>query len=284
MAQRSLGAALLTLGCAALLGGCVMPDQLSELQKDVADVQQQLNGIEQDQAQARKKLEELDTKLGGEEIGREEFADLQVQLNDVARNVAILDERVHESNRRMDRLSENVAEIRQLARRQAAMTPPAMVGVQGVGGEGELASGTPETAADPVPSPEALYNAAYADFSKGNYALAISGFEEYASRFADSDLADNALYWVGECHFSQGRFPQAVEAFDRVLERYPKSDRAAAADLKKGLAYLEQNQVGKAIVQLRYVLSTYPSTDESRIARDKLTSLGASPGDAAGRP
>ena len=100
-------------------------------------------------------------------------------------------------------------------------------------------------------------------------------FQEYASRYPESDLADNALYWVGECLFSQGRFADAVSAFDRMLEKYPQSDRAAAANLKKGLAFLEQNKISQALVQLRYVATTYPSSDEARIARDKLASLGA---------
>ena len=67
-------------------------------------------------------------------------------------------------------------------------------------------------------------------------------------------------------------------SIDRLLALYPDSDKAAAGNLKKALAFLEQNQVGQAIVQLRYVLATYPGTDEARIARDKLTSLGADSG------
>ena len=54
----------------------------------------------------------------------------------------------------------------------------------------------------------------------------------------------------------------------------PRTDRAAAAHLKKGLSYMEQNQVGQAIVQLQYVRDTYSGSDESRVARDKLNSLG----------
>jgi tol-pal system protein YbgF len=125
-----------------------------------------------------------------------------------------------------------------------------------------------------VPDAEGLYNAAYADYSKGNYPLAISGFQEYAQRYAGSDLADNALYWVGECHYSEGAFDQAIGAFDNLLETFPKTDRAASANLKKGLAYLEMNDIRKAVVQLKFVLENYGDTDEARVARDTLASLG----------
>ena len=68
----------------------------------------------------------------------------------------------------------------------------------------------------------------------------------------------------------------AVRAFDNLLELYPDSDKAAAGNLKKALAYQEQNQIGQAIVQFRYVVATYEGSDEARLARDKLSSLGAS--------
>jgi tol-pal system protein YbgF len=251
----------------------VLPDHVAQLKKDVADVQQELRQIQRSQTEAGAQLETVESRLqqSGEGVQRSEFADLRLQLEEVTRTVAALEERIEETNRRLDRISEETQEARELARRKLATPSPANPASAPAG----VGTGTEPAQPDAVPSPEALYNAAYADFSKGNYALAISGFEEYVGRFPDSDLADNALYWVGECHFSQGSFDGAVEVFDRLLERYPKSDRAAAADLKKALAYLEQNQVGQAIVQLRYVTDTYPSTDEARIARDKLTSLGA---------
>ena len=265
----------------ALAAGCVMPDHMSQIQKDVADVQQQLRGLQRTQGETQEKLARIEQRLedDGDAITRAEFADLRLQVEEIARGVAILDEQVQDSHRRMDRVTQELDAVRQLARRP---TPSPVITTP------ELSppdSGQPDTPAEAAaggpgaaPSPEALYNAAYADFSKGNYALAISGFEEYAERFPANDFADNALYWVGECHFSQAQFGRAIQAFDDLLRRYPDSDRAAAADLKKGLAYLEQNQIGQAIVQLRYVLDTYPATDESRIARDKLASLGASSG------
>ncbi len=127
------------------------------------------------------------------------------------------------------------------------------------------------------PDPEELYNTAYADFSKGNYSLAISGFKEYQQRFPDSALADNAMYWIAECDFSQADYRAAVDALDDLLDEYPKSDKAPAANLKKALAFQELNQIGQAIIQYRYVVSAFPDTDESRLARDKLAGLGASP-------
>lgn len=265
---------------ALLLAGCVMPDQLAQLQKDVADVRQETAALRKAQADASSTLAELDAKVqAGGEVKRTDFADLKLEVDRVQRDMAALDERGNDMQRRMDRLSQDVARERDAVRRSdlAGTSPPSPVPgapADPPAGAGVITATPPTSGA--TPSPDALYNQAYADFSKGNYALAVSGFEEYASRFPDSSQADNAVYWIGECHFSEGRFDQAVEAFDRMLDRYADSEKVAAANLKKGLAYLEENDVKLAIVQLRYVTTTYPASDEAKIAREKLASLGAS--------
>jgi tol-pal system protein YbgF len=279
---------LWTVGAVAAalsLVGCAMPDQISQIQKDLYDVQQDLREVRRGQDEAQARLAKLESRLDadGEGISRKEFADLKLGLEDTTRQIAVLSEQVQDSNRRLDRMASDVSETRDLVRRSSNRPideAGALAAGAAAGAATDAADVTPDTAfrsvgEDVVPDAEALYNAAYADFSKGNYDLAIGGFEEYAERFSSTPMADNALYWIGECHYSQGDFTAAIEALDRMLERYPDSDRAAAADLKKGMAYLENNAVAEAIVQLQYVVERYPSTDESRVAREKLVSLGA---------
>jgi tol-pal system protein YbgF len=263
----------------ALGVGCVMPDQLNQVQKDLADVRQQLRQVQEDQSETLDKLEQLETSVqsGQDQVTRADLVDLKVLIDQGNRQLSMTDERMSDLTLRIDRLAQEVQETREMARQ----TPfPLPVPVDGAGVEATAAEGGaplgPGSQNEAVPDPEALYNTAYSDFSKGNYALAIAGFEEYQQKFPESALADNASYWVGECHFSQGNFPDAVRAFDNLLELYPDSDKAAAGNLKKALAYQEQNQIGQAIVQFRYVVATYEGSDEARLARDKLSSLGAS--------
>ena len=282
---RTVITSTLFLALAAMATGCVLPDQFSKLQKDVSAMQAQLVKIEQEQREAAERLEMVSKDISAtegqqEQIGRAEFADLKLRLDEINRQQSILDERLIEANRRIDRMSQSVQENRELIRTGAVTG--AAVGAAGAegGGLGDTTAlpgeaGAGATPSSALPSADDLYHTAYADFSKGNYALAISGFEEYATRYTDSDRADNALYWIGECYFSQGNHVVAVDSFDRMLERYPDSDRAAAANLKKGLAYLEQNQVRPAIIQLRFVVETFPESDETRVAGDKLAGLGA---------
>jgi tol-pal system protein YbgF len=272
--------ALAALPLILAASGCIMPDQLAQYQKDVSDVQQSLATVSKSQADVAKRLAALEAKTGGDDtVKRAEIANLKTQLDTIVRQTTATEDKVDQVNARVDRLSQDVQAARDAARRAA----PVPVGGGGLdpataGAVGALAAGAPGAGTTPTggagPSPSSLYASAYADFSKGNYALAIQGFEEYAQSYPDTELADNAMYWIGECNFSQGSFKSAIDAFDAMLERYPKSDKAAAANLKKALAFVQLNQIGQGIEQLRFVTSTYPGTDEARIAADRLSSLG----------
>ena len=268
--------AVLSLGMA----GCVLPDHIGKLQEDITDIQTRIRTLEQEQQQALLRMENMVEQMGeGEEtVTRADFADLKLELHDNTRKLAILDEQFRETNFRLDGQSRDLQEALVLLRNPANMQVPVRVEgtpIKNGPAETPLANDNAFRAGEQaVPDAEGLYNAAYADFSKGNYALAISGFEEYVERFGASDLADNAMYWIGECHYSQGSFAKAVSAFDDLLEAYSDSDRAASANLKKGLAYLEMNDIRKAVVQLQFVLEKYGDSDEARIARDTLASLG----------
>ena len=256
-----------------------MPDQLAEFQKDVTDVQQSLAKVSKSQSDMDKRLAALEAKTGSDDtVKRSEIADLKARLDTIVRQTTATADKVDQVNVRVDRLSQDVQAARDAARRAAPV--PVAGGGPDAAAAGAAAAVAVSTGAGvaplagSAPSPSALYASAYADFSKGNYPLAVQGFEEYAQRYADTELADNAMYWIGECNFSQGSYKSAVEAFDVMLEKYPQSDKAAAANLKKALAFVQLNQIGQGIEQLRFVTSTYPGTDEARIAADRLQSLG----------
>jgi tol-pal system protein YbgF len=272
----------------ATLSGCVMPDQLAQYQKDVAELQQSLASVTKTQADDGKRIAALEAKTGGDDtVKRSEIADLKAQQDTVVRQSTATADRVDQLNTRVERLSQDVAAARDVSRRTALVPVPPPSGSDagaasaaaatmppGAVPAAAIAAGAAPSAAAPVANPSALYTSAYADFSKGNYALAISGFEEYARSFPETELADNAMYWIGECQFSQGSYKAAVDAFDAMLEKYPKSDKAAAANLKKALAFVQLNQIGQGIEQLRFVTANYPGTDEARIASDRLSALG----------
>jgi peptidoglycan-associated lipoprotein len=131
--------------------------------------------------------------------------------------------------------------------------------------------------ADDVPlSPaqsKAIYDAAYLDLNRGNYSLALLGFQDYLSKAPASELADNAQYWIGECYYAQRDFKQAIEEFSKVTQNYPNGDKVAAALLKIAYSHLQLDDRAAARSTLRDLIRQFPKSDEAAQARAKLSSL-----------
>jgi tol-pal system protein YbgF len=136
--------------------------------------------------------------------------------------------------------------------------------------KGSPGSRTPEPAPVPTLSPDQIYQAAYADYNKGNFDLAIEGFSSYVSSLPQGSQAPNAQYWLGECYYSQREFQKAIDEFDKVIKDYPKGARVPSALLKKAYAYLELKDKAKARPILEVVVKRYPQTREAGLAKDKL--------------
>lgn len=145
-------------------------------------------------------------------------------------------------------------------------------GASDVAPPGSPAAGAAETAGGDY-DPKRVYDNAYKDLSRGNYALALLGFAEYLRRAPASDLADNAQYWVGECHYAQREFNDAIREFLKVPEQWARGDKVPAALLKVGYSYLQLGDRAAARRYLNQVVEEFPDSEEATSARNKLRSL-----------
>ncbi len=134
---------------------------------------------------------------------------------------------------------------------------------------------------------EESYQAAYLDFSRGRYPLAISGFREFLRRFPDSSLADSAQYGIGESYYSLATaaasdgqsekatksLEQAVQEFRKVVVTYPRGTKVPTALYKEALALAELKQTALARARLQYLLDHFPQSEEAPLAKDRLAAL-----------
>jgi TolA-binding protein len=132
-----------------------------------------------------------------------------------------------------------------------------------------------------------LYQAAYLDYTRGNYNLAVAAFKEFIRLYPDTDLAEKAQYWIGESHFSLARdlqargdrtramqeYERAVQEFRRVLINYPRGDRVPTAVYKEPLALIEVGQPALAEARLQFLVDQFPSTEEAAKAKEDLARL-----------
>jgi tol-pal system protein YbgF len=165
----------------------------------------------------------------------------------------------------------------------AAGAPPGSGGGQTPGAVA-VAPSRPTTGAL---QPQDIYQAAYIDFSKGSYSLAIAGFREFLRRYPDHELAGSAQYWIGEAYLSLARgfsdasqndkasesLEQAVQEFKKVQANYPRADKVPTALYKEALALIDLKQPALAQARLQYLVDNFPRAEETSLARERLNTL-----------
>ncbi len=213
-----------------------------------------------------------------------DVAALDARINSLESEISALRQRLDDSAARIETLAQDLLATRELALRAQ---PPKMAPTQPPAGDGETSSsapaegdesgGAPSGSAAAATSVEDTFSAAYADYAKGNYALALAGFQEFLRRYPGSELADNAQFWIAESYYAQGDFTTAAERYDQVVKNYPKGDRVPAALLKRGLCLIELNKAADGVVLLQHLIQSYPTSDEAALAKQKLADLGVKP-------
>lgn len=258
--MRQWAIVLVALG----LTGCMSSGDIELLHREITDVSRQVENLGK-QSTGKEDLDQMSRRLA-EQSGQvlKSNADIQVELRKLRDEIQSLQAELESTSQRLAALSNELA----AAREQGALTqPPASMPPEQPGAAAPAA--TPRGN-----EPSQLYNAAYEDYLRGNFDMAIQGFREFSKRYPTTDLADNALYWVGESYYSKKQFREAIEAFTELLNTYKSSDKAAAALLKKGLAYQESGDRSQAVINLQYVLYEHPGSKEAELARARLQGMG----------
>jgi TolA-binding protein len=272
------------------VGGCA--DWTDDaLQQDVARLRRDVNVLMLTSNRARAETETLSRY-------REQMAESARQGTELSTKLDSLNAEMNRLSGRLDSVSQRVESLARQGQR---------VGAAPKGASPPIATPYPATPAAPIfASPERArgnvgepggstpagraqetYQAAYLDFRKGRYPLAISAFREFIRQFPDSPLADSAQYAIGESYFSLARasaaagaadksrreLEQAVHEFRRVLVNYPRGSKVPTALYKEALALTELKQNALAQARLQYLLEHFPQSEEAPLAKESLAAL-----------
>jgi tol-pal system protein YbgF len=259
----------------ALLAGCVTSSDVQKLQSQINELQDQLAQVKRT-ASSKEEVQGVNQRIADQtQQLLKSNATLVAKVDQIEDKMNNTQGSVEQTNYRLDRMSQqltqsqhDIDELKAAAARTAVA--PAPVLSPAMPGPGTTATAQPTMSENPME----VYQAAYRDYQRGNYDLALAGFRDFLARYPDSELAANSEYWIGESLYSQKKYSEAIEEFNRVVNKYPKSDKAPGALLKKGYAYLAINDRPRAIVQFQYVVHEYPNSRESALAKDRLKQLG----------
>jgi len=276
-------------------------DDILSIQRDVAQLQDQVKQLQAGQDQKIATLESL-IKQALEESGQVSSAAAALQrtladrLNEqqsrVAAPIAALGSKVDQSGddlraarenladlgRRMANLDNKLADISSAVRTlstTAVAPPPPGASVSAATSAPAASSAPPGVTAD------SLWKKAVRDYTGARDKQALSEFADFTKYFPQDTNAAEAQYYMGLIYDHGEQYDDAAQVFEAVTERYPDSPKAADAMYMKGVEYQKAKSDKKAIAAYRAFLKQYPNHANAAKARARLRTLAASGGTPA---
>ncbi len=235
------------------------------LQADAAELRLMIGTLDQVLQEVLARIE-----AQGDDV-RRGFANQNLQVDSVATGVRVVREKIDENNVRVSSLAQEVEALR-----MAMPVPGAPLTELGVDPETGLPAAPPAAPAAPVNpgvSPQRLYDTAYTDYTTGQWALSIQGFEQYVITFPRSPLADDAQFFIGQNYYADGRFREAADAFEQVVSNYPDGNVVAEALYKRGLTLERLDEIDLARETFETVVREHPDDNMANLAQQALDRL-----------
>ncbi len=268
MRQRlSIGILVLVLAASAASPAAAANKEHQQLMADLRMLQEQSQLLQTLLGTLNEALKAVNTRLDQQtEVNRKAFADAKLVIDNLTNDVRVIREKIDDNNVRVGSLTQEVNSLRQsmqqLASRPSSMEPDSAAAAP--------AGGTAPPSGVIGDSPEKTWNAAWADYTAGQYDLAIMGFEAYIRDNPRADKADDAQMHIGNSYLNAGKNDKAVEAYDKTIRTYPSGNVVPDAYYKKGLALMNLKNVAAAREAWEFVVKNYPNSDAANQARQRL--------------
>ena len=260
---------------------------IQELQRDVAQLQNNLRQYKEAQDQKNAELEgllrqtldanaKLVANLGtlqqsltaamAEQQGKlvQPITAVGLKVDQLSQSVAALETSMDTMTRRLASSDAKLTEILNNVKSiSAAPAPPPQVTVPGGG-----------TASTPGASADVAFQAAYRDFSSGKNQLAMDEFMDFIAHFPTSESAPKAQYYMGVIYDRGEQYEDSVKAYDAVLERYPENPSTKDALYGKAVALMKLERNVEAKKEFNAFLAKYGTDDKAAQAKQYLKDLG----------
>jgi len=258
---------------------------IQELQRDVAQLQNQLRQYKESQDQKNAELESLlkqsleaNAKLVANlgTLQQTLTASMAEQQNKLVQPINLVGNKVDQMSQSFGALQTSMDEMtRRLARNDEKLT--------------EILSNVKTLNAAPVPPPtaqipgggsatagasaEVAYQNAYRDFMSGLNQLAMDEFHAFIGQFPTSESAPKAQYYMGVIYDRGEQYEDSVKAYDSVLERYPENPATRDALYSKAVALMKLERNVEAKKEFNGFLAKYPTDDKASQVKQYLREL-----------
>lgn len=236
---------------AGIVSGCA--PQLNRIESSVQVNQDQIAQMQSENKHLLQEVQSLGALLRMDrDAGTETSAMRLAKLSQVATRMDQL----------LQKLDDNAEYMRALSARVDLLATR-----QGIPTLGEYKPPSPsDVSGETLPEEgRSILNQAELDRNRGNVDLAREGFEEFLSRYGNSEAADGAMYWLGDIAYGKGDYAVAFDHFDELLTKYPTSERAPAALFKGRSCLLGLDRSNEAWEWGGRLLSLYPDSAEAAL-------------------
>jgi tol-pal system protein YbgF len=269
-------------------------------------MRQDLNRLRNENIYIKNELNNLKEKTSGIasqdsfNVVRENQAEMQSQLSNIARDIQVLNGRfeeqkyfveksLHDSSGETAVLKAQMTTIENQIKdiNEKILSLESRMGVQRepVQEQPLEAAKTPE---EPVIEPQQpaeaehslldkvkRYEDAYNTFKEKKYEDARKKFEAFLKAYPQDDLSDNAQFWIAETYYWEKDYENAILSYEIVLKKYKDSQKTPSAFLKQGLSFIELGDKKTGKIILEQVRERFPDTREAELAKTYLDDLNS---------
>jgi len=251
-----------------------------QLAADIRMLQEQMQLLQNMLGTLNDSLKAVNTRLDDQtNTMRKAFADQKLLIDNLSSDLRVVREKVDDNNVRITSLTQELDALRQ-AVQQSSIARPSTTDPGAAAAPAGAPGGTTEPPAPTVPvglSPTQLYQMAWADYTTGQWDLAITGFEQYIRTFPKLENASDAQVNIGKSYDYAGNKQKALDAFDKAIRDYPNGRATADAYYHKGLVLLDLKQPDKAREAFETVVKNFGDTATGQMAKQKLVELSKKP-------
>jgi TolA-binding protein len=245
-----------------------------QLMADIRMLQEQSQTLQNLLGQLNETLRAVNTRLDQQaESTRKAFADQKLIIDKLTDDARIIRDKLDDNSVRVGSISQEVDAMRRALENAMQQRAPTVELTPSAPGDPSAPAPPPTpapTGPTPIASPKQMWDAAYADYTAGQYDLAILGFEAYIKSFPRADQADNAQVMICASYLNDKKDDRAAEACDLAIRTYPGGDAIPEAYYRKGLALANMRDVAGARAAWETVVTRFKDTDAARLAQQRL--------------
>ncbi|MBN2035819.1 MAG: tetratricopeptide repeat protein [Chitinispirillaceae bacterium] len=172
-------------------------------------------------------------------------ADQQIRFTEIDKRIAELSGSLSESQYRLSKIDEKTAHFqKQLQAKLEAESLAVQAKKEEIQKLLQIASG---------------------DFNAGRFDIAISGFQDVASRFPETDEGKEAQFWISECHYAKRDYGEAEKGYLLYIKQNPEGPKICVALYKLGLTYDKQKKRKSKELVWKKLLDKCPDSEEAKL-------------------